>query len=200
MGKPLNQWIVDRLPSYPEGAGYRFQPTPRDPDDPANPRDPDHDGVTRDLDLGGEVLCRAAPDGATYCCGVTLECWLDAWRDAGGSDAGIDAHRLVDEWFCPVMGHPGVHEALIARDLGLAISDPAEAMPGDLVQYWRRTDLANPSGHSAVFLAWFHDERGTVLRYWSSQPATGGIGIHEEVIGSEWTWFIVRPLAPPAGG
>lgn len=188
----LNPWILDVVRGRPVGGGYRFTPTPRDPSDPTNPRDPTHDGVSRDLAVGDRPIARAASDGVTYCCGATLEVWWDAWRARSGLDPSpVDPDGFVASWFCPVMGHPGVVEALVDRGLGDRV-EPQAARPGDLVQYWRSVDLAQPSGHSAVFLAWepVGDQPG--LRYWSSQPATGGFGERVEAIGPAWQIHLVR--------
>lgn len=188
----LNPWILELVRRRPAGGGYRFTPTPRDPADPTNPRDPDHDGVTRDLVVGDRVIARAAPDGATYCCGATLELWWEAWRARGPGDPPVtDPDALVADWFCPVMGHAGAADALVARGLGDPVA-PGDARPGDLVQYWRCVDLARPSGHSAVFLSWEAVEGAPGIRYWSSQPVTGGFGERVEAIGPEWQIHLVR--------
>ena len=189
----LNRWILEQMRRLPEGGGYRFEPGDRDPSDPTNPRDPHYDGVSRPLQLGGRLVARAADDGATYCCGVTFEVWLEAWRARHSDDPEVgDPGQLVADWFCPVMGHPGVATALVERGLGTSVA-AEDAQPGDFVQYWRSVDLAKPSGHSAVFLGWDEGPQGErVLRYWSSQPATGGIGVHSEVVGPDWELHFVR--------
>ncbi len=189
----LNRWILAQVRRWPGGGGYRFQPTPRARGDVRNPRDPTCDGTRRALWLGGVRIARPAADGATYCCGVTLEAWLMAWRARSGLDPEVgDGAAFVAEWFCPVIGHPGVQAALTSRGLGRAVG-AGEAIPGDLVQYWRSVDLAAPSGHSAVFLGWV-DAPGAPrrIRYWSSQPATRGVGVHEEPVGEGWTLHFAR--------
>jgi len=108
--------------------------------------------------------------------------------------AGLDPagfRRLVADWFCPTMGHSGVVAALVARGLGVEVA-LEEARPGDLCQFWRSVDLARPSGHSVIFLGL--EVRGGVqiLRYWSSQQATGGVGRHAEAIGPDWSVHLVR--------
>lgn len=187
----LNEALLAALWAMPQGAGYRFEPAERaGPDDPTNPRDPHHDGVTRDLWVGGERVAVAASDGATYCCGVTLEAFLDAWASEAPVPLPLDAagvRSLLADWFCPVMGHPGAAWALVARGLGVPVS-PRQARAGDVVQFWRTTDLARPGGHSAVVLRW----EGDRLHYLSSQPATGGVGAHVETVGSSWTVHVAR--------
>lgn len=180
-----NDRILAAALALPQGRGYRFRPSPRAPHDPVNPRDPDHDGTSRTLTLAGEVVARGAEDGATYCCGATFEAWFDAGVPAGAT-AG-ELRRVVAEWFCPTMGHDGVVSALVARGWGAPVS-LAEARPGDLCQFWRSVDLAAPSGHSVVFLG----VEGRRLRYWSSQPATRGIDVHEEEVGPGWKVALVR--------
>jgi len=170
--------------------GYRFTPTARDPSDPTNPRDPHYDGVRETIDVGGVPVARGSTDGASYCCGITFACWWEALALAS-CPRPTDADDLVDlvaTWFCPTMGHSGVVEALVSRGWGEAIGTD-EARPGDLVQYWRRTDLARPSGHSAI---WLGLDDG-VLRYASSQPATRGVGCHQEEVGPGWQIHVVRP-------
>ena len=199
----LNPWILEQIALFPVGGGYRFSPSARTPSDPTNPRDPTYDGVKRPLTVDGVTIAAAATDGATYCCGVTLEVFWRAWQAAlQGSSAApggmspSQAKRFVELWFCPTMGASGAQEALERTGLGVAVA-PEAARPGDFVQYWRSTDLAQPSGHSAVFLGW---ETDGALRYWSSQPATDGIHVHREMPGPEWTWAFARAFCPEPGG
>ncbi len=176
------------------GGGYRFRPGPRADRDPHNPRDPDYDGVRHDLSVDGEVVAVGSGGGPTYCCGVTFEAWLSAWLAAGGGGQSPAALReLLASWFCPVMGHGGAAVALVDAGLGVAVA-PEAAMPGDLCQFWRRTDLASPSGHSVVFLGWEDREDGRWIRYFSSQPATDGVGEHAERVADGWTLHFARPV------
>ena len=197
----LNDWILAEIDRTPIGGGYRFEPEVRDPQDAVNPRDPNHDGVRADLNMGGERVAIAAADGSTYCCGVTFETVARAWRawsggEAFGGLAAPDARALIADWFCPTLGHSGAHAALISRGLGVSVP-PETARPGDVVQFWRSVDPVSPSGHSAVFLGWQGGSAsGRVLRYWSSQPATGGIGVHEEPVRPHWQLFTVRVGEP----
>ena len=188
--KALSGFILEAFDALSPGGGYRFAPSSREPTDPNNPRDPNYDGMREDIVMQGRVLAVGSTDGATYCCGVTFACWWDALARAGCPQPADwdDAEALLAEWFCPTMGHPGVVDALVHRGWGARVS-PAEAQPGDLVQYWRRTDLSSPSGHSAIWLA----ETGGTLHYASSQPATDGVGRHAEVVGPGWEIHVVRP-------
>ncbi|MCA9491451.1 MAG: hypothetical protein KC621_16075 [Myxococcales bacterium] len=186
--RTLNGQILAAAMRLRHGGGYRFEPEPRLPSDPTNPRDPHHDGVTRDLSWRGERVARAAADGATFCCGVTFEAWLDADPPLGDLGA-LELREVLADWFCPVMGHAGAAEALVNRGLGRRVT-LRSARPGDLCQRWRSTDLAAPSGHSVVFL----DHRDGWLTYWSSQRATDGVGVHRERVGRGWTVDLARAL------
>ncbi len=185
--KDLNGRVLAAALSLRPGGGYRFEPSAREATSPTNPRDPAHDGVTRDLRHRGEVVARAAPDGATFCCGVTFEAWLDA-GPAVAELPPAELRAMLADWFCPVMGHPGAAEALVVRGLGRRVTLRA-ARPGDLCQFWRSTELSAPSGHSVVFL----DHSAGVLTYWSSQRATHGVGVHREVVGPCWELHLARP-------
>jgi hypothetical protein len=196
MANHLNEAILAAVRSLPEGRGYRFEPRPRlGPTDPSNPRDPNHDGVTRDLFWKGKKVARAADDGATYCCGVTFEAWLEAVGDGNLRYDPSGMQQLLAEWFCPIMGHGGVATALTGRRLGDRVN-PDDAQPGDLCQFWRSTDLASPSGHSVVFLGWEENNGTRRMRYWSSQQATEGIGEHVEEVGPDWELHFVRAKMP----
>lgn len=106
-----------------------------------------------------------------------------------------EVRALIAEWFCPVMGHAGAVQALVSRGMADPIP-PADARPGDLCQFWRRVDLASPSGHSVLFLGWGASSSGArTLRYWSSQPATDGVGPHEEEVGDGWQIHLARVRA-----
>ena len=196
----FNAFLLDAVAGFAPGGGYVFAPAARRPGSPINPRDPEYDGVETDIYCGGERVARARADGGTYCCGVTFEAFARAWTAwsgrAGVADLEpVEVRALVADWFCPTMGHSGVVSALASRGLGVEIAgDEAEA--GDLCQFWRRSDLANPSGHSVVFLGFGVHNGQRSLEYWSSQPATDGVGFHSEVIGADWTVHLVRVGAP----
>lgn len=187
----LNELVLDELRAMAVGGGYRFEPGPRALAND-NPRDPGHDGVRRPLVVGGATVALAAADGATYCCGVTLEVFWRAWLVWSGGRPPVPtaeaARALVADWFCPSLGHAGAAAALVSRGLGVGVP-PAEAEPGDLCQLWRDVDPRSASGHSVVFLAW---PRPGVLRYWSSQRATDGVGVHTEEVGPDWALHFAR--------
>jgi len=179
--------------------GYRFEPGLRPTGSDLNPRDPDHDGVSRDLFVGDVRVARSAEDGATYCCGVTLEVFLRAWgrwsdRDpraaglAGMSPSQVRA--FVSTWFCPVLGDHGAVEALVSSGFGFRV-DADQARPGDFCQFWRSTDRSSASGHSVIFLGW-EGLDGRCIRYWSSQSVTCGVGEHSEQVGADWDMAFAR--------
>lgn len=200
--QPLNARILQAIEDHFVGGGYEFTPTERDPKSPINPRDPNHDGIRHDLHHAGEVIARGS-GGPTYCCGVSFEVVFRAWQahaaqtateSAIGSMDADGVRQLVADWFCPVMGHPGAASALVEHGLGIPVA-PDEAVAGDLCQFWRRTDLANPSGHSVVFLRWSTDDDGQRrIHYWSSQRSTDGVGAHSEVVGPGWTMHFARAV------
>ncbi|MBI3272981.1 MAG: hypothetical protein HYZ53_28590 [Planctomycetes bacterium] len=145
-------------------------------------------GTTCDLDYLGVRVCEADPQKRCYCCGLTFEVFVQAWkswceaRRAEFRMPGLDAKDLLalrGDWF----GSTGdtqrtLQHAIVSRGLGRAIGRPDDARPGDFVQLWRR----NGTGHSVVFLEWKRDAQGRAraLRYWSTQKSTKGIGEREE--------------------
>ena len=152
-------------------------------------------GCTKDLEYGGVVFATGDPKRRAYCCGLTFELFVDAWRlwcARNGrpwriTDFDVDrVKRLQREWFGSADDKSCVHTAIVGNGLGVRIGSLDDALPGDFVQLWR----ANGSGHSVVFLAWEREGdtgRGAItgIRYWSTQPATKGIGEHIE-------WFDER--------
>lgn len=205
----MNDAILDAIQQLPVDRGYRFTPVPRDPDAlHINPRDPEYDGVSRSLYISSPngrtnndvCIARGSPDGVSYCCGVSFEAWFDALTLVGVDPSSVDFRdasdnylHLVNDWFCPVMGHSGCVVALVKRGWGEVVN-LRDAKPGDLCQFWRSVDLDKPSGHSVVFLD--YDETLRRLQYWSSQRATNGIGVHEETVTDQWEIHIVRPSIP----
>ena len=87
-------------------------------------------------------------------------------------------------WFVPVNGGEGPATALPSFGLGQRVHDWEKARAGDFIQLWNRDTTF---GHSAVFLDWVRDEHAAIVgvKYWSSQPWTGGIGVSEFSIGDE---------------
>jgi hypothetical protein len=148
-------------------------------------------GCTKDLEYAGEVFATGDPKGRCYCCGLTFEVLVDAWRIwcrrnarpwriADLDVAGV--RRLQRQWFGSAGGSDRtlVCKALIDNDLGTRVENLEDARPGDFVQLWRESG----SGHSVVFLEWLRDGDGdgeiTGVLYWSTQGATQGIGERKE--------------------
>lgn len=139
-------------------------------------------GNTKDLRYGGELLFKGDPEGRAYCCGLTFEVFLEAWRRwcarerkafrIGALDAA-GLRRLKTQWFGSAKDKTCLRTALVANGLGVRVGDLEAARAGDFVQLWR----ANGSGHSVVFLSWVREKGRIVgLRYWSTQKSTRGIG------------------------
>ena len=90
-------------------------------------------------------------------------------------------------WFVMETNGPGPSAAVEAFNLGRTIKLD-EVLPGDFVQIWRtKNKRGKVTGHSVIFLDWVRDESGKItgFRYWSSQPATNGIGERIEYFGPD---------------
>lgn len=195
----LNRYVVAVLETYPTDGTHPYN----------WPRDGSYAGVTEDLVYEGEVVAQANGKGEAYCCGLTFEVLFKAWAlwakkkrlpfRIGDLDAkGLKALR--SDWYCCGGVRSGPVEALVSRGLGVRIDKPGDARPGDFVQLWRTSG----SGHSVVFIAWERDRKGriTAMRYWSTQPATRGIGCRTERTSGEGAvdleeTFIARVGVPP---
>jgi hypothetical protein len=170
---PLNADVLALIATYPDqGFGGYAWPSPRG-----------QDGTTRDLFLGRTRIARGGV--GNHCVGVTFEVF---WRALARRPGAVRAarldparvRRLRARWYVPVDGGRGAAEALERHGLGRSVPLD-DAQPGDFVQMWMHGGL----GHSVVFLGWVRGPGGTVvaIRYWSSQPWTGGLGVSESVIG-----------------
>lgn len=176
----------------------------------------DYDGCTRDLYFLGQKVMKSEEKGRTYCCGLTLEVFLEAYnrwlKDQGGEQAaGLKAEdwpRFKRLWFVENHNGPGPSAALEAFRMGKTIA-AEEALAGDFVQLWRTpNDKGKETGHSVIFLDWTRDGEGKItgIRYWSTQPGTQGISERVELYGpsggisAENTWFGRVVLNLPEGG
>jgi hypothetical protein len=168
----FNQRVVALAASYETGShgGYVW------------PAAPGTAGTTRDLAIGTDVIAHAG-DG-NHCVGITLEVFWRALESCpGGVEAAFDLDTVADfkrTWYVPALGAAGAAAAL--RDFGLG--EPValdDARPGDFVQAWTSDEI---QGHSMIFLGWRRDDAGSItgIRYWSSQPWTGGIGESETAV------------------
>jgi len=141
------------------------------------------DGVSKTIRYDGQVVLRASREG-TYCCGATLEVFLDAYcRTRHGHDAAAGKGRWFEDWpidrFRSLKGgwwgtneavndpnlpagiRPTIRERQVQSVLswtGLAepVDDYRLLQRGDFVQFWRRSG----SGHSVIFWAVDREEGG----------------------------------------
>jgi hypothetical protein len=166
----FNRLVLEALRRYPADGthGYWW------------PKDGGYDGASRDVKLWGKVMLRGEAKGRTFCCGLTLEVFLDAWvqwvaanPDAAKSLTPASFAEFRRQWFVTALNGPGPAAALELQKIGRRIEE-SEVRAGDFVQLWR----VNESGHSAIFLGWIRNAEGTVIgmNYWSSQETTNGIG------------------------
>lgn len=173
----LNRHVLAVIKTYPTDGTHRYN----------WPKDGSYSGVTEDVIYRGEVVAKANGKGEAFCCGLTFEVFVKAWKrwakakkrpiDIGGMDPrGL--RRLRSDWFCAGEVRSGPVEALVSRGLGQQIVDLDKAKPGDFMQLWRKSG----SGHSVVFVGWVRDRKGerVALKYWSTQRSTKGIGFHTE--------------------
>lgn len=179
----FSKLVVSVMKSYPTDGTHKYH----------WPKGDDWPGTTRDVEYQGAMACEADPEGRCYCCGLTWEVFVRAWKawcEAKGlpfAIPGVDKEAIVEfrsDWF----GSTGdkktlLQHAVVSRGLGRAITRLEDARPGDFVQFWRN----NGSGHSAIFIGWKKGEDGKLkaLEYWSTQEATNGIGYREERLSGE---------------
>lgn len=201
---PFNSLVVRILAEYPTDGthGYWWPKA----------GEGNYDGCTRDMELQGRRVMRGEEKKRGYCCGLTLEVFLRAYKewlkDHGGEEASVLTPAKWGEfqrlWFVLAKNGPGPSAAAEAFGLGKTIPR-AEARSGDFVQIWRTPNKkGNVSGHSVIFLDWVRDPEGkpTGFRYWSTQPGTKGIGEVTEYYGpdggmaDEYTYFCrIEPRA-----
>ena len=200
----FNQIVLDVLREYPTDGTYGYW-WPRSGEG-------HYDGCTKDLYLLGQKVMTGEPEKRTYCCGLTLEVFLQAYKNwlnkHGGADAATltvkDWPRFQKLWFVTEKNGPGPSAALEAFNMGRTI--PAKkALPGDFIQIWRTPNKkGKETGHSVIFLDWTRDEKGKItgIRYWSTQPGTDGISERVEKYGpdggicAETTYFGRVDLKP----
>jgi hypothetical protein len=172
----LNPLVVDRMRRYPVDGTHAYH----------WPKSGGWTGNTKDLEYGGQVFAQGDDRGRCYCCGLTFEVFLDAYRlwcvqhgrpwQIGELDLD-GVRKLQRQWFGSAADRSCLHTALVDNGLGFRITDWEQARPGDFVQLWREKG----SGHSVIFVGWEReggkpDGRITGIRYWSTQGSTRGIG------------------------
>ncbi len=169
---------VIRLAASRRGGGYQWK----------------GDGVSKDIVYAGRPYLRANPEG-TFCCGATLELFLDAYCQRR---LGHDSSKATGQWFedwpwekmtalkqgwwgtgdapanplFPADVRQTIREKQVCHALtwagfGEPVSDYRLLQRGDFAMFWRKSG----SGHSVVFWGRDRDEAGRErLWYWSSQP------------------------------
>ena len=85
----------------------------------------------------------------------------------------VQLYRLLDNGDVRMQG---VVNALASRGRGTVIDDPADARPGDLVQYWRYRDGEVIEGHAGVLEGVVNRENGRQAQLYGSHRSLGGIG------------------------
>ncbi|MCH7813730.1 MAG: phosphodiester glycosidase family protein, partial [Planctomycetes bacterium] len=151
------------------------------------------DGVSKDIAYDGVTILRANSEG-TFCCGATLETFLDAYcLKRYGHDSSSAVGRWFEDWprerllamqqgwwgteeavthpLIPAEARPTIREKQVYHALpGTGLAEPVDdyrlLQRGDFVQFWRQ----KPGGHSVIF--WGRDRDGDGrerLWYWSSQ-------------------------------
>lgn len=183
---PFNQLVLDVAAEYPADGTHDYWWPKRG--------EGHYDGCSRDMQLGGVTVMSGEPRGRTYCCGFTLEIFLEAlnrWRrEHPGAAPQLTPEewpRFQRLWFVEDINGPGPSAALEAYGIGGTIASD-ELVAGDFVQLWRtETDTGKLSGHSVIFLGWVRDWRGEAagMRYFSTQPKTDGIGEATELFGGD---------------
>lgn len=174
----FSKLVLSVVKSYPSDGTHKYW----------WPKGDDWPGTTCDIEYQGVKACVADPEGRCYCCGLTFEVFVKAWKawcettKRPFAIPGVEGRQILDlrsDWF----GSTGdkktlLQHAIVSRGLGRAIARLEEARPGDFVQFWRN----DGSGHSAVFLEWKKGGDGKLkaLRYWSTQRSTDGIGERQE--------------------
>lgn len=168
---------VIRLASSRRGGGYALEAG----------------GVSKDITYDGDVILRASGEG-TYCCGATLEAFLDAYCQL---HHGCDASEATGNWFqnwpkdkfialykgwygtedaptnplLPEQVRPTAREKQVYHVLPwTSLAEPVEnyrlLRRGDFVEFWRKSG----TGHSVIFWARDRDDDGRErLWFWSSQ-------------------------------
>lgn len=179
----FNRLVLEVCSEYPtDGTFGYWWPRGDEPDFVS------YDGCTRDMIFQGKVVMTGEPRQRSFCCGFTLEVFLEAYNrwlaEHGPENAQLtpaDWRRFQRQWFVIEVNGPGPNAALEMFDLGRTVErdDWDSALPGDLCNYWNtETDSGHIGGHSVVFLGWDRDRRGEIrgLHFISTQGSTNGIG------------------------
>lgn len=162
---------LELIKTYPTGGGYLWDATK-----PTS-------GVTMDLVYQGTTILKA--DKATYCCGLTFETWFR--QQASKLTISVkEMKALQRDWYVASGKRKGVVDALVPRGLGSEIKGFENVLPGDYLQFWRKSG----SGHSAVYIQHTFAD----FTYWSTQQRTKGPGHCTEKRDLLTEIYICRPL------
>ena len=193
--KYLNDYLIETLNDYPPNGSITQMP--------AKDRDKSL-GLTRTIDYAGSPALKSKTPSQSYCSAIVFEVYA---RTMAGKASDKELYLGFDrptffqfrKEFYGVDGNSKtlVH-ALTSHGLAEEVKDVRDAMPGDLVQFWRN----NGTGHSVVFMGGKMDQGGNVvsIKYWSIQQS--GLGMHEELVGSEKRQidrariYVARAFAP----
>ena len=153
--------VVEQMP---RGGGYVWKST----------------GVPHTIRHDGQVILEKTSADGTYCSGVTFTVVMETARrlDLLRDVPADRVKQFQRHWYGTDADSAETQCVYALQQLGIGEPvSPDHAQPGDFVQFWR-----GKSGHSVIFLDWVRDEQGQRrgIRYWSSQKATDGMGIHEE--------------------
>ena len=159
-----NAVVGQVIEQMPRGGGYVWKST----------------GVPHTIRHDGQVILEKTSADGTYCSGVTFTVVMEAARrlDLLRDVPAEQVKQFQRHWYGTDAASAETQCVYAMQQLGVGQAvEPEDARPGDFVQFWREK-----SGHSVVFLDWIRDEQGQRqgLRYWSSQKATDGMGVHRE--------------------
>ncbi len=177
----FNKIVLDIIETY-SGGSYPYL---------LNEDYSNYNGVTTNLYYQDRLLLKAHPSGnkANHCVGITFEVFyrsMKKWNELSGLSkdniGGLTFEELFDfvlTWYV-AKGPKEVSNLAIAMQnygLGIRITDLMDVKPGDFIDLSR----TNNTGHAVVFIGWIKEGNNIIgLKYWSTQPATGGTGYRKE--------------------
>lgn len=170
--------------------------------------DPKSLGVSRDLYYRGKKIADGDPQRRAYCIGFVFEIYMQAQNEVPFSrlfrfkvgNGDQDVFRVFRRLFYGTNSKRTFVEALVTYNLGVKVSRYEDAMPGDLVQFWR---TKGESGHSGIFQGWTYDKKGVIdginlyqVSFDTGENTIGHYRISTEVAGSvdPAQTYIVRPV------
>lgn len=123
----------------------------------------------------GKVFAKKPDEQATYCIALMLDAYLGACRASAGDNFELPTvprnqiWQFRRDWYGFDGNEKTLVRTLVERKLGVEITNPADAKPGDLVQFWRQK-----SGHAVMFLNWKLNKKNEIIgiNYWSTRQGT----------------------------